>query len=69
MGTDAIPATLNQAQMIRLLTANGWIQETGGKHSVKMTKPGHRPVTLPANKRRDYPPGLRSAILEQAGLK
>lgn len=41
----------------------------GGKHQVKMEKKGHRPVTLPANKRRDYPPGLTDAILKQAGLK
>jgi predicted RNA binding protein YcfA (HicA-like mRNA interferase family) len=41
----------------------------GGKHQVKMEKPGHRPITLPAHKRGDYAPGLTSAILRQAGLK
>jgi predicted RNA binding protein YcfA (HicA-like mRNA interferase family) len=46
----------------------GWVETVGGKHVVKMERPGHRPITLPANKRRDYPPGLRAAILKQAGL-
>ncbi len=41
----------------------------GGKHVVKMTKPGARPITLPHHKNRDYPPGLATAILRQAGLK
>ena len=34
-----------------------------------MTKPGHRPITLPQHKGRDYQPGLTSAILRQAGLR
>lgn len=63
-----VPTTLNQAQAIKLLASYGWTQETGGRHQVKMTKPGRRPVTLPDNKRRDYPPGLRNAILKQAGI-
>jgi predicted RNA binding protein YcfA (HicA-like mRNA interferase family) len=60
--------TLNPRGMKKLLEANGWLETVGGKHVVKMEKPGHRPITLPANKRRDYPPGLRAAILRQAGL-
>lgn len=60
--------TLNQASAIKLLTRHGWTQGTGGKHQVKMTKPGQRPITLPDNKRRDYPVGLRNAILKQAGI-
>ena len=44
-----------------LLEANGWVETVGGEHVVKA-------ITLPANKRRDYPPGLRAAILRQAGL-
>jgi hypothetical protein len=28
--------------------------ERGGRHQVKMTKPGWRPITLPENKRRAY---------------
>ena len=68
-GRSAIPQTLNQADMIRLLAANGWTQESGGKHQVKMTKSGHRPITLPDHKRRDYPSGLREAILKQANIR
>jgi predicted RNA binding protein YcfA (HicA-like mRNA interferase family) len=59
---------LNQRTMKKLLEANGWVETVGGKHVVKMEKPGNRPITLPANKRRDYPRGLRAAILKQAGL-
>ncbi len=61
--------TLNQKQAIKLLAQHGWTRSTGGKHSVKMTKEGHRPITLPAHKRRDYQPGLTAAILKQAGIK
>jgi predicted RNA binding protein YcfA (HicA-like mRNA interferase family) len=62
------PKTLNQRSMKKLLEANGWVASVGGKHVIKMEKPGRRPITLPANKRRDYPPGLRAAILREAGL-
>lgn len=63
-----MPPVLNQKKAIKLLKVHGWIEESGGKHQVKMTKPGCRPITLPANKRRDYPTGLTAAILKQAGL-
>ncbi len=60
----------NQRSMKRLLEANGWTETTGGKHVVKMTKPGCRPITLPHDKGGGgYPPGLTAAILRQAGLK
>jgi predicted RNase H-like HicB family nuclease len=37
---------------------------------VKMTKPGHRPITLPHDKGGGgYPIGLTTAIMRQAGLK
>jgi len=61
--------TLNQKKAIKLLRENGWTQSRGGKHQVKMTKPAHRPITLPQHKGRDYPIGLTRAILKQAGLK
>ena len=61
--------TLNQKKAIKLLKENGWTQARGGKHQVKMTKQGCRPVTLPQHKNRDYPSGLASAILRQAGLQ
>jgi predicted RNase H-like HicB family nuclease len=41
--------------MKRLLEANGWTETAGGKHVVKMTKPGHRPITLPHDG--DHAPG------------
>ncbi|MBI4885425.1 MAG: type II toxin-antitoxin system HicA family toxin [Actinobacteria bacterium] len=55
--------------MISLLTRHGWIRTLGGKHSVKMEKPGERPITLPMHNGRDYGPSLRSSILRQAKLK
>ena len=60
---------LNQKSAQKLLESNGWTMVRGGKHVVKMTKPGQRPITLPHHKNRDYPAGLTSAILRQAGLK
>jgi predicted RNA binding protein YcfA (HicA-like mRNA interferase family) len=38
--------TLNQKKAIKLLKENGWTQARGGKHQVKMTKAGCRPITL-----------------------
>jgi predicted RNA binding protein YcfA (HicA-like mRNA interferase family) len=61
--------TLNQKKAIRLLRCDGWILARGGKHQVKMIKSGHRPITLPHHKGRDYPPGLAAAILRQGGLE
>ncbi len=64
----AIPKTLNQRAARKLLEARGWTQTLGGKHVVKMVKPGRRPIVLPHNRGQDYPPGLRAAILREAGL-
>lgn len=61
--------TLSQKKAAKLLREDGWTASRGGKHQVKMTKPGHRPITLPRHKGRDYPPGLAAAILKQAGLQ
>ena len=47
---------LNQRRGIRLLEQNGWTLTRGGKHAVKMEKPGHRPVTL----RHHWRPRLRA---------
>jgi predicted RNA binding protein YcfA (HicA-like mRNA interferase family) len=60
---------LNQKSARKLLEENGWAMTRGGKHVIKMTKRGERPITLPHHKKRDYPPGLTAAILRQAGLK
>lgn len=59
---------MNQKDWIRLLTEHGWTRETGGKHQVKMTKRGSRPITLPMHKGKDYSPGLTAAIRRQSGL-
>ncbi len=61
--------TLNQKKAIKLLRENGWTLARGGKHQVKMTRAGCRPITLPQHKGRAYPTGLARAILKQAGLR
>ena len=43
--------------------------DLGGKHNVKMERPGERPITLPMHKGQDYSPSLTAAILRQAGLR
>jgi len=55
---------------MKLLKAAGWAEEQGGKHVVKMTRAGQRPITLPHDKGGGgYPVGLTTAILKQAGLR
>jgi predicted RNA binding protein YcfA (HicA-like mRNA interferase family) len=66
---NQIPRVLNQKTAIKLLKREGWTQTLGGKHSVKMEKPGQRPITLPHHGGGDYSRDLRDAILRQAGLK
>lgn len=60
---------LSQKKAKEVLCENGWSETIGGKHSVKMVKPGHRPITLPMPKGRDYSQGLTRAILRQAGIE
>jgi predicted RNA binding protein YcfA (HicA-like mRNA interferase family) len=60
---------LSQRKARALLEANGWTMTRGGKHSIKMEKPGQRPITLPRHKGADYGKALTAAILRQAGLK
>jgi len=62
------PKVLSQAKAKALLISHGWTETLGGKHNVKMEKPGSRPITLPQHKGRDYSPDLRAAILREAGL-
>jgi predicted RNA binding protein YcfA (HicA-like mRNA interferase family) len=69
VGKPGRQQTHNQRSMKRLLEANGWTETRGGKHVIKMEKPGQRPITLPKHRGQDYSPGLRDAILRQAGLK
>jgi len=63
-----MPKLLNQKSAAKLLQENGWTESVGGKHNVKMVKPGHRPITLPKHKGQDYSSGLTRAILRQAGI-
>lgn len=62
-----MPAT--QKEWIRRLQQEGWTLERGGKHQVKMTKPGLRPVTLPENRRRAYSKGFEAQLRREAGLQ
>ena len=39
-GGSPYPKALNQRGMKKLLEANGWVETIGGKHVVKMEKPG-----------------------------
>jgi predicted RNA binding protein YcfA (HicA-like mRNA interferase family) len=41
----------------------------GGKHVVKMTKSGKRPVTIPQHGGEVLPVGLSNAILKQAEIE
>lgn len=59
---------LSQKVAIKLLLRHGWKRRSGGKHVVKMTKSGQRPVTLPMHKGHDYSTGLTARILLQANL-
>lgn len=66
---DRLPRTMTQREAVSLLKYYGWTKETGGKHVVKMTKSGERPITLPSNNRQPYAVGLTAAILKQAKLR
>jgi hypothetical protein len=63
---SALPKT--QAQWITLMRSNGWTQEAGGKHQVKMTMSGRRPVTLPDNHRRAYSKGFEAQLRREIRL-
>jgi hypothetical protein len=58
-----------QKEWIKRLQRAGWSLERGGKHQVKMTKPGQRPVTLPENKRRAYSKGFEAQLRRETGLQ
>lgn len=66
---EDLPRVLDQKSARKLLEANGWTETLGGKHVVKMEKPGCRPITLPRHRGADYSANLTAAILRQAGLK
>jgi predicted RNA binding protein YcfA (HicA-like mRNA interferase family) len=60
-----MPNVLNQKAAQRLAEENGWCRTQGGKHNVKMEKPGFRPVTLPQHGGQDYGKDLSSRIRRQ----
>lgn len=64
-----LPRVLSQRGAKALLEDEGWTETLGGKHDVKMTKAGHRPITLPMHGGHDYSRDLTDRILRQAGLK
>ncbi len=53
MARQRLPKRLDQKSALKLMEKNGWTNSKGGKHVVKMTKPGHRPVTLPMHRGED----------------
>jgi predicted RNA binding protein YcfA (HicA-like mRNA interferase family) len=59
---------LSQKSGRKLLEQHGWSMTAGGKHAIKMEKHGHRPITLPRHRGKDYGKGLSAAIRRQAGL-
>jgi hypothetical protein len=54
-----------QKQWIKRLEAEGWVRDSCGKHQVKMTKSGCRPITLPDNHRRVYAKGFESQLTRE----
>ncbi len=64
----AVPKTMNQKEARKLLENDDWTRTKGGKHVIKMEKPGHRPITLPRHGGQEYSKDLTRAILKQAGL-
>jgi len=56
---------LNQKSAQKLAEQHGWTETQGGKHNVKMEKPGYRPVTLPHHGGADYGKGLSASIRKQ----
>jgi hypothetical protein len=63
---DGIPKVFSQAVARDWLISLGWVQEAGGKHVVKMSKAGCRPITLPMHKGHDYGKDLRAQIIRQS---
>jgi hypothetical protein len=63
---------MTQKGRIKLLKSEGWTREPGGKHQTKLTKPGHRPITLPRTvaaptaKACAYGKGFEPALRRQA---
>ena len=58
-----------QKELIKKLKENEWTRSVGGKHQVKMTREGHRAVTMPEFKGETVTVSLSQAILKQAGIE
>lgn len=64
----ARPRRYTQKQLQRRLQSEGWVTIRGGKHVVKMTKVGYRPITIPACHGEVLSIGLVRSILRQADV-
>jgi len=58
----------NQREWIKALENDGWVHERGGKHQVKMVKPGKRRSRCRSTKTGPTARGLDAAIRRQAAL-
>lgn len=54
--------------MKKRLEADGWVNTGGGKHVIKMSKPGFKPITLPAAHGETYSVSMSQGMLKHAGL-
>ncbi|MEJ7798369.1 MAG: type II toxin-antitoxin system HicA family toxin [Solirubrobacteraceae bacterium] len=57
-----------QKEWIRVLQDSGWTRDRGGKHQVKMTKPGERPDHAAREQAPRLQQGFEAALRRQAGL-
>lgn len=58
---------MTQKEMVKLLTAHGWIKTRGGKGShIKIEKQGERPITILHGELNKY---TERGIRKQAGCK
>jgi len=62
-------ASIVALRMIKALVRLCWsvVRASGTSHHV-LTRPGHRPITLPVKKGRTLKEGTARAILRQAGV-
>ena len=58
-----------QKALVLELSQHGWTKTGGGKHQVKMVKPGERSITIPEFRGETLPVGLSHSILKQAGIE
>jgi predicted RNA binding protein YcfA (HicA-like mRNA interferase family) len=57
--------TLSQKTAKRLAEENGWTETQGGRHNIKMEKPGCRPVTLPHHGGKEWGKDLSARVRRQ----